>query len=207
MPEHDPKKPVPAKAGMGTGFRINCAINKEFPMPKIDESRPFIPVNIAILTVSDTRTMKDDKSGAALEKMLTKAGHALADRTIIKDNSALIRAKVQGWVDDPKIDVVITTGGTGFTGRDVTPEAVKPVFEKEIEGFSTVFHMQSYDKVGTSTIQSRACGGVANGTYIFCIPGSPGACKDAWEGILKYQLDNRHRPCNFVEIMPRLLEQ
>ena len=176
-------------------------------MPKIDESRPFIPVNIAILTVSDTRTMKDDKSGAALEKMLTKAGHALADRTIIKDNSALIRAKVQGWVDDPKIDVVITTGGTGFTGRDVTPEAVKPVFEKEIEGFSTVFHMQSYDKVGTSTIQSRACGGVANGTYIFCIPGSPGACKDAWEGILKYQLDNRHRPCNFVEIMPRLLEQ
>ena len=125
-------------------------------MPKIDESRPFIPVNIAILTVSDTRTMKDDKSGAALEKMLTKAGHALADRTIIKDNSALIRAKVQGWVDDPKIDVVITTGGTGFTGRDVTPEAVKPVFEKEIEGFSTVFHMQSYDKVGTSTIQSRA---------------------------------------------------
>ncbi len=176
-------------------------------MPKIDENRPFIPVNIAILTVSDTRTVKDDKSGAALEKMLTKAGHALADRTIIEDNSALIRAKVQGWVDDPKIDVVITTGGTGFTGRDVTPEAVKPVFEKEIEGFSTVFHMQSYDKVGTSTIQSRACGGVANGTYIFCVPGSPGACKDAWEGILKYQLDNRHRPCNFVEIMPRLLEQ
>ena len=176
-------------------------------MPKIDENRPFIPVNIAILTVSDTRTVKDDKSGAALEKMLTKAGHALADRTIIKDNSALIRAKVQGWVDDPKIDVVITTGGTGFTGRDVTPEAVKPVFEKEIEGFSTVFHMQSYDKVGTSTIQSRTCGGVANGTYIFCVPGSPGACKDAWEGILKYQLDNRHRPCNFVEIMPRLLEQ
>ena len=157
--------------------------------------------------MSDTRTLEEDKSGATLEKLLTEAGHKLADRTIVKDDVETIRAQVKGWIENPDIDVVITTGGTGFTGRDVTPEAVRPLFEKEIEGFSTVFHMQSYDKVGTSTIQSRACGGVTNGTYIFCVPGSPGACKDAWEGILKFQLDNRHRPCNFVEIMPRLLEQ
>lgn len=176
-------------------------------MPRIDESRPFIPVNITLLTVSDTRTLEEDKSGAMLEKMLTEAGHKLADRTIVKDDVETIRARVKGWIENSDIDVVITTGGTGFTGRDVTPEAVRPLFEKEIEGFSTVFHMQSYDKVGTSTIQSRACGGVTNGTYIFCVPGSPGACKDAWEGILKFQLDNRHRPCNLVEIMPRLLEQ
>jgi len=175
-------------------------------MPRIDESRPFIPVNIAVLTVSDSRTLQQDKSGAALEKMLIRDGHELAERTIMKDDTAQIRSLVKGWIDNPGIDVVITTGGTGFTGRDVTPEAIQPLFEKEIEGFSTLFHMQSYDKVGTSTIQSRACGGVANGTYIFCLPGSPGACKDAWKGILKYQLDNRHRPCNFVEIMPRLLE-
>ena len=176
-------------------------------MPRIDESRPFIPVNITLLTVSDTRTLEEDKSGAMLEKMLMEAGHKLADRTIVKDDVETIRARVKGWIENSDIDVVITTGGTGFTGRDVTPEAVRPLFEKEIEGFSTVFHMQSYDKVGTSTIQSRACGGVTNGTYIFCVPGSPGACKDAWEGILKFQLDNRHRPCNLVEIMPRLLEQ
>ncbi len=176
-------------------------------MSRIDESRPFIPVNIAVLTVSDTRTQREDKSGASLEKMLTQAGHKLAERSIVKDDIPLIGKQVQDWIDSPDIDVVITTGGTGFTGRDVTPEAIRPLFEKEIEGFSTVFHMQSYDKVGTSTIQSRACGGVANGTYIFCVPGSPGACRDAWDGILKYQLDNRHRPCNFVEIMPRLLEK
>ena len=175
-------------------------------MPKIDESRPSIPVNIAVLTVSDTRTLMEDKSGATLEKLLTGGGHKLAERTIVRDDIETIRATVQGWINNPEIDVVITTGGTGFTGRDVTPEAIRPLFEKEIEGFSTVFHMQSYEKVGTSTIQSRACGGVAKGTYIFCVPGSPGACKDAWEGILKYQLDNRHRPCNFVEIMPRLME-
>ena len=176
-------------------------------MPRIDESRPFIPVNIAVLTVSDTRTIKVDKSGASLEKMLTQAGHILAERTIVKDDVEAIRTTLKGWIENSDIDVVITTGGTGFTGRDITPEAVRPLFEKEIEGFSTLFHMQSFEKVGTSTIQSRACGGVANGTYIFCVPGSPGACKDAWEGILKYQLDNRHRPCNFVEIMPRLLEK
>jgi molybdenum cofactor biosynthesis protein B len=175
-------------------------------MSRLDENRPFIPVNIAILTVSDTRTLKEDKSGKVLEKMLLEAGHVLAERTLVKDDVETIRAQVKGWIENSDIDVVITTGGTGFTGRDVTPEAVRPLFEKEIEGFSTVFHMQSYDKVGTSTIQSRACGGVANGTYIFCVPGSPGACRDAWEGILVYQFDNRHRPCNFVEIMPRLLE-
>ena len=175
-------------------------------MSRIDESRPFIPVNIAVLTVSDTRTQKEDKSGATLEKMLSEAGHVLAERTIVKDDVDAIRVIVQGWIDNAQIDVVITTGGTGFTGRDITPEALRPLFEKEIDGFSTIFHMQSFDKVGTSTVQSRACGGVANGTYIFCVPGSPGACRDAWNGILKYQLDNRHRPCNFVEIMPRLLE-
>ncbi|HDO52179.1 MAG TPA: molybdenum cofactor biosynthesis protein B [Rhizobiales bacterium] len=176
-------------------------------MPRIDESRPFIPVNIAVLTVSDTRTLEEDKSGASLEKMLTEAGHMLAERTIVKDDVEAIRAVLKGWIETSGVDVVITTGGTGFTGRDITPEAVRPLFEKEIDGFSTLFHMQSFEKIGTSTIQSRACGGVANGTYIFCVPGSPGACKDAWNGILKYQLDNRHRPCNFVEIMPRLLEE
>jgi molybdenum cofactor biosynthesis protein B len=175
-------------------------------MPKIDEARPFIAVRIAVLAVSDTRRLEDDRSGAALAEMISAAGHELADRAIVKDEVPEIRAKVQEWIADPRIDAVITTGGTGFTGRDVTPEAVKPLFEKEIDGFSTVFHMISFEKVGTSTIQSRACGGVAQGTYVFCLPGSPGACRDAWNGILKWQLDNRHRPCNFVEIMPRLEE-
>ena len=175
-------------------------------MPKIDETRPFIAVRIAVLAVSDTRSLEDDRSGAVLAEMIRSAGHELADRAIVKDDVPEIRAKVQGWIADPGIDAVITTGGTGFTGRDVTPEAVRPLFEKEIDGFSTVFHMISFEKVGTSTIQSRACGGVAQGTYIFCLPGSPGACRDAWNGILKWQLDNRHRPCNFVEIMPRLEE-
>ena len=175
-------------------------------MPKIDETRPFIAVRIAVLAVSDTRNLEDDRSGAVLAEMIASAGHELAERAIVKDDVPEIRAKVQGWIADPSVDVVITTGGTGFTGRDVTPEAVRPLFEKEIDGFSTVFHMISYEKVATSTIQSRACGGVAQGTYIFCLPGSPGACRDAWNGILKWQLDNRHRPCNFVEIMPRLEE-
>jgi molybdenum cofactor biosynthesis protein B len=175
-------------------------------MPKIDETRPFIPVRIAVLTVSDTRGPADDRSGDALVQMLESAGHQLAGRALAKDDAPEIRAKVQGWFADPAVDVVITTGGTGFTGRDVTPEAVKPLFEKEVDGFSTVFHMISFQKVGTSTIQSRACAGLARGTYIFCLPGSPGACKDAWNDILKWQLDNRHRPCNFVEIMPRLEE-
>jgi molybdenum cofactor biosynthesis protein B len=175
-------------------------------MPKIDETRPFIPVRIAVLAVSDTRKLEDDRSGMVLAEMIREAGHELADRAIVTDDVPEIRAKVQGWIADPGIDAVITTGGTGFTGRDVTPEALRPLFEKEIDGFSTVFHMISFEKVGTSTIQSRACGGVAQGTYIFCVPGSPGACRDAWNGILKWQLDNRHRPCNFVEIMPRLEE-
>ncbi len=175
-------------------------------MPKIDESRPFIPVRIGVLTVSDTRTLADDKSGTTLAELITEAGHQVAERAIVRDDVAQIRAKVQSWIADPMVDVVISTGGTGFTGRDVTPEAVQPLFEKVIDGFSIVFHMISFQKIETSTIQSRACGGVANGTYIFCLPGSPGACKDGWNGILKWQLDNRHRPCNFVEIMPRLEE-
>ena len=175
-------------------------------MSRIDESISFIPIHVAVLTVSDTRTQKTDKSGALLASMITDAGHFLSEHAICRDEIPDVRDQVQTWIDDPNVDVVITTGGTGFTGRDITPEAVTPLFEKEIDGFSVLFHMLSYEKVGTSTIQSRACGGVANGTYIFCVPGSPGACKDAWHGILKFQLDMRHRPCNFVEIMPRLLE-
>ncbi|MBN9261035.1 MAG: molybdenum cofactor biosynthesis protein B [Hyphomicrobium sp.] len=175
-------------------------------MPRLDETRPFIPVRIAVLTVSDTRTLKDDRSGDTLAGLIAAEGHELADRAIEKDDIPAIRARVEKWIADKTIDVVITTGGTGFTGRDVTPEAVKPLFEKEIDGFSALFHMISFQKIETSTIQSRACGGVAHGTYIFCLPGSPGACKDGWNEILKWQLDNRHRPCNFVEIMPRLEE-
>ena len=175
-------------------------------MPKLDHNRPFIPVRIAVLTVSDTRDLSNDRSGDTLSELIRTAGHDLAQRTIVKDDIPAIRAQVNAWIDDANVDVVISTGGTGFTGRDVTPEAIRPLFEKEIDGFSTVFHMISFEKVGTSTIQSRACGGLTRGTYIFCLPGSPGACRDAWNGILVHQLDNRHRPCNFVEIMPRLEE-
>jgi len=175
-------------------------------MNRIDETRPFIPVRIAVLTVSDTRTEKTDKSGALLASMIEEAGHEVAEHAIVEDDAKGIRKQVKQWINDPEVDVVITTGGTGFTGRDVTPEAVKPLFEKEIDGFSALFHMLSYQKVGTSTVQSRACGGLAGSTYIFCVPGSPGACKDAWYGILKDQLDNRHRPCSFIDIMPRLQE-
>jgi len=175
-------------------------------MSRIDESRPFIPVRIAVLTVSDTRTKKTDKSGPLLVSMITAAGHEVAEYAVTPDDEKEIRKQVKKWIKDKDVDVVITAGGTGFTGRDVTPEALRPLFEKEIDGFSVLFHMLSYQTVGTSTVQSRACGGVAKGTYIFCLPGSPGACKDAWEGILKAQLDNRHRPCSFVEIMPRLTE-
>ena len=175
-------------------------------MSKIDENLPFIPIRIAVLTVSDTRTEKDDKSGDILAGMIAESGHQVAGRAIVRDDIAQIRATVQGWIADPGIDVVLTTGGTGFTGRDVTPEAVRPLFEKEIDGFSTVFHIISFQKIATSTIQSRACAGLAGGTYIFCLPGSPGACRDAWHGILEWQFDNRHKPCNFVEIMPRLEE-
>ena len=175
-------------------------------MPKIDQSVPFQALNIAVLTVSDSRTEKDDKSGDLIAEMLIEAGHTLADKKIAKDDVAAIQAQIRQWIADNDVNVVITTGGTGFTGRDITPEAVKPLFDKEIDGFSTIFHMLSYDKVGTSTIQSRACAGLAESTLIFAVPGSPGACKDAWQGILQYQLDIRHRPCNFVELMPRFIE-
>ncbi len=175
-------------------------------MSRIDEAKPFLPVGIAVLTVSDTRTMSDDRSGDVLVERLTGAGHRLAGRAIVPDDVEAIRNAVRGWIADPAVDVVITTGGTGFTGRDMTPEALEPLFEKRMDGFSWVFHQISFQKIGTSTVQSRATAGVAGGTYIFCLPGSPGACKDGWDGILAMQLDFRHRPCNFVEIMPRLDE-
>ncbi|MBM3523291.1 MAG: molybdenum cofactor biosynthesis protein B [Alphaproteobacteria bacterium] len=175
-------------------------------MPKIDESRPFLPVNIAILTISDTRSAADDRSGNALAEMVTRDGHCVAARRIVKDEKADIAAAIKDWVADPAIDVVITTGGTGVTGRDVTPEAVESVLDKRIDGFGEMFRWISWQKVGTSTIQSRAVGGVAGGTYVFALPGSPSACRDGWEEILKWQLDNRHRPCNLVELMPRLQE-
>jgi molybdenum cofactor biosynthesis protein B len=175
-------------------------------MPNIDDTLPFISLGMAVLTVSDTRSLEDDRSGTTLAERITNAGHRLADRAIVPDDVETIRSRVQVWIADPAVDVVITTGGTGFTGRDVTPEAIEPLFDKRMEGFSAVFHRISYDKIGTSTIQSRATAGVAGTTFIFVLPGSPGACKDAWDGILANQLDYRHRPCNFVEIMPRLDE-
>ena len=171
-----------------------------------DQSRQFIPLSIAVLTVSDTRSLGDDKSGTTLSERLTAAGHRLATRNIVPDDIERIQAQVKIWIADPNIDVVITTGGTGFTGRDVTPEAIEPLFEKRMEGFSTLFLMVSHAQIGTSAIQTRATAGVAGATYIFCLPGSPGACKDAWDEILVHQLDYRYRPCNFVEIMPRLDE-
>lgn len=173
---------------------------------RIDDSRPFIPVRIAVLTVSDTRTPKTDKSGPLLAELIEEAGHTVAAHAVTPDEEKEIRKQVKKWVKAKDIDVVITTGGTGFTGRDVTPEALRPLFDKEIDGFEALFHMLSYQTVGTSTVQSRACGGLAKDTFIFCVPGSPGACKDAWNGILKFQLDNRHRPCSFIELMPRLTE-
>ena len=175
-------------------------------MPGIDESKSFIPLRIAVLTVSDTRSLDDDKSGATLAERVAKAGHAVAARAIVTDDVEKIRAQVKTWIADPAIDVIISTGGTGFTGRDVTPEAVEPLFEKRMDGFATLFLIVSNAKIGTSAIQTRATAGVAGATYIFCLPGSPGACRDAWDEILKDQLDYRHRPCNFVEIMPRLDE-
>ncbi len=175
-------------------------------MPGIDQSRQFVPLKIAVLTVSDTRDLAEDKSGATLAERLQAAGHVLADRAIVKDEVDEIRRQVKGWIADKSIDVIISTGGTGFTGRDVTPEAVEPLFEKKMDGFSTMFLLVSEKKIGTSAIQTRATAGVANATYIFCLPGSPGACKDAWDEILVHQLDYRYRPCNFVEILPRLDE-
>jgi molybdenum cofactor biosynthesis protein B len=175
-------------------------------MAGIDANREFIPLKIAVLTVSDTRKLADDKSGATLVERIEKAGHTVADRAIVTDDVEAIRSRVQKWIADSAIDVIITTGGTGFTGRDVTPEAIEPLFEKRMEGFSTMFLLVSQAKIGTSAIQTRATAGVAGATYIFCLPGSPGACKDAWDDILVHQLDYRYRPCNFVEIMPRLDE-
>src|SRR3954465_13726620 len=168
-------------------------------MPGIDETKTFIPLKIAVLTVSDTRALADDKSGATLAERIEKAGHAVAARAIVTDDVEKIRQQVRAWIADEAIDVVITTGGTGFTGRDVTPEALEPLFEKRMEGFAAVFPRLSYDKIGTPTIQSRATAGVAGATYVFVLPGSPGACRDAWDGILAAQLDYRHRPRHFVE--------
>ena len=170
------------------------------------EARNFIPLNIAVLTISDTRSTADDKAGQTLHDRIMEAGHIVAERRIVKDDIPAIRQAVQDWAARSDVDVVISTGGTGLTGRDVTIEALRPLFEKEIEGFGTLFHMVSFQKIGTSTVQSRATAGVLKGTYIFCLPGSPGACRDAWDEILKFQLDYRHHPCNFVEIMPRLEE-
>ena len=175
-------------------------------MAGIDKSLQFVPLKIAVLTVSDTRSLAEDKSGLTLVERIEKAGHAIAARAIVTDDAEKIRAQVKAWIADPGIDVVISTGGTGFTGCDVTPEAIEPLFEKRMEGFSALFLIVSHAKIGTSAIQTRATAGVAGATYIFCLPGSPGACRDAWDEILVHQLDYRYRPCNFVEIMPRLDE-
>ncbi len=175
-------------------------------MPGIDESKEFIPVRFAVLTVSDTRSIDEDRSGRTLVERIEKAGHVVAARTILRDERAEIAAQLRQWCADPGIDAVISTGGTGLTGRDVTVEAHRDVYEKEIEAFATVFTIVSMNKIGTSAVQSRATGGVANGTYLFALPGSPGACKDAWDEILVHQFDYRHAPCNFVEILPRLDE-
>ena len=175
-------------------------------MAHTDETRPFLPVGFAVLTVSDTRTLEDDKSGRTLAERIEAAGHRLVAREIVTDDVEAIRAVVRRWAADPAVDAVLATGGTGFTGRDVTPEAVEPLFDKRMDGFSQVFHRISYDKIGTSTIQSRATAGVVGTTFVFALPGSPGACRDAWDHILQPQFDYRHMPCNFVEIMPRLDE-
>lgn len=175
-------------------------------MAGIDATREFIPLKIAVLTVSDTREFADDKSGSILAERIEKAGHTVGARAIVTDDVAKIQAQVKAWIVDPAIDVVVTTGGTGFTGRDVTPEAIEPLFEKRMDAFATLFLIVSHAKIGTSAVQTRATAGVAGATYIFCLPGSPGACKDGWDEILVHQLDYRYRPCNFVEIMPRLGE-
>jgi molybdenum cofactor biosynthesis protein B len=176
------------------------------PAGRIDETRPFQPVHIAVLTVSDTRSEADDKSGRTLVELIERDGHILADRAIVKDDVPAITARLRAWIADPRVEVVISTGGTGVTGRDVTPEAFESLFEKKIEGFGELFRMLSWQKIGTSTMQSRAVGGVCGGTYLFALPGSPGACRDGWEDILRWQLDIRLRPCNLAELMPRLQE-
>lgn len=175
-------------------------------MSKITGERSFVPVNIAVLTISDTRTLEDDRSGDTLVARIEASGHHVADRDIVRDDADLVAERLKVWIADADVDAVIATGGTGVTGRDVTPEAFAQVVEKDIPGFGELFRMLSYQKIKTSTIQSRACAGVAGGTYLFAVPGSPGACKDAWDDILVHQLDARHKPCNFVELMPRLKE-
>ncbi len=175
-------------------------------MSRIDENRPFLPVNIAVLTVSDSRTEENDTSGKTLVERIAAAGHKLVEKVIVVDSRDLIVEQLNRWIADPKVDVIISTGGTGLTGRDVTAEAFHAVYDKEIVGFGELFRQISYSKIGTSTMQSRATGGVAHGTYLFALPGSPGACRDGWDDILRWQLDSRHRPCNLVELMPRLME-
>jgi molybdenum cofactor biosynthesis protein B len=177
------------------------------PVCRIDETLPFKPVRLAILTISDTRDAESDTSGPLLARRAESDGHIVAARAIVRDDVGAIQAQVRDWIADANIDVVLTTGGTGLTGRDITPEALRPLFEKEIEGFAVVWHMLSYASVGLSTLQSRACAGVTRGKFIFALPGSNGACKDGWDRIIRWQLDNRHRPCNLVEIMPRLTER
>lgn len=183
-----------------------CATMPNASNARLDESIPFRPLRIAVLTVSDSRDLASDRSGRTLVERLEAAGHTLAARAIVKDEIAAIEAQLRQWIADPEIEVVITTGGTGVTGRDVTPEALHRVIDKHIAGFGELFRWQSYQTIGTSTLQSRADAGVAGGTYLFVVPGSPGACRDAWDGILASQLDIRHRPCNFAELIPRLRE-
>jgi molybdopterin adenylyltransferase len=175
-------------------------------MSRIDTTRPFIAIGIGVLTVSDTRALAEDRSGDTLCERILEAGHGVVERAVVKDDIGAIRHQIRLWLATPGLDVIITTGGTGFTGRDVTPEALEPLFDKRMDGFSVLFHQLSSAKIGTSTIQSRATAGLAGTTFIFVLPGSPGACRDAWDGILALQLDYRHRPCNFIEIMPRLNE-
>ena len=191
---------------MGTAPGVPGSLLRRWLMPGVDERKEFVPLKMAVLTISDSRSLKEDKSGAVLVQRIVAAGHLATERSIVPDDIEAIRTKVKAWIADPAIDVIITTGGTGFTGRDVTPEAVEPLFEKKMDAFSVLFLVVSFPKIGTAAIQSRATAGVAGGTYIFCLPGSPGACKDAWDEILVHQLDYRYGPCNFVEIMPRLDE-
>lgn len=201
-----PRTDAPVLAVPAGDFSAVLAINELNPLMPIHEARIFIPVRIAILTISDTRTLEDDKSGKVLADLAAESGHSLSARKIAKDDVRAIRHIMRNWTARDDIDVIITTGGTGLTGNDVTIEAMRPLFDKEIEGFGTLFHLISFQKIGTSAIQSRATAGIMHGKYIFCLPGSPGACRDGWNEILRGQLDHRHGPCNFVEIMPRLME-
>ncbi|MEZ5939200.1 MAG: molybdenum cofactor biosynthesis protein B [Hyphomonadaceae bacterium] len=188
---------------------MSAPVTPPLPAPggRMAEDVAFTPVRICVMTVSDTRTEETDTSGHLLAERVKEAGHEVAGKVIVPDEVSAIRSVMRGWIADPAVDAVVTTGGTGITGRDVTPEALRPLFDKEIDGFNVVWHMVSYQSVGLSTLQSRACAGVANGTFVFCLPGSNGAVKDGWDKIIRWQLDSRHKPCNMVELMPRLLER